>query len=84
MSSQSMDATPMGAATVADRAAGKQVDGPGDVAAGGRPQVDPLAPSHCIYGQAGERVCGYTGHFRPAWCCHHGEGMPVADTGMST
>lgn len=71
----------MGSPTMVHRAVGEQQDdGPAD----GRPQVDPLAPSHCIYGQAGERVCGYAGRFRPAWCCHHGEGVPVADTGMST
>ncbi|WP_165612200.1 hypothetical protein [Mycolicibacterium setense] len=41
-------------------------------------QIDPLAPSHCVYGQAGERICGYTRPLLPAWCCHRD--VPGLDT----
>jgi hypothetical protein len=47
-------------------------------------QVDQLADSPCVYGEAGERMCKPMRPFCPTWCCLHGEGTPVEDTGMST
>jgi hypothetical protein len=47
-------------------------------------QIDPLADVDCVYGEAGMRICGYTRGFVQSFCCHHGEGIPVEETGMST
>jgi len=41
-------------------------------------QIDPLAPSACTYGQAGERICRGQ-FFQPEWCCGNRKGIGISD-----